>query len=107
MKNFESPGKWKRYVRPVLLLAVVCIGAVELLVCAYRAPDVYNTITAPVRDAVRQAGELGELAWDSLSRRFDGAVAEGVSQVQAGLRRLDDFLTREPEPEPEPPELQE
>ena len=88
MKNYERPGKWKRYIFPVLLLAVVCIGSVELLVCAWRAPDVYSAITAPVREAARRAGELGEAAWDRLCQRFDSAVAEGVYQVQAGLRRL-------------------
>ena len=106
MKNYERPGKWKRYIFPVLLLAVVCIGSVELLVCAWRAPDVYSAITAPVREAARRAGELGEAAWDRLGQRFDSAVAEGVYQVQVGLRRLDDYLTREPESDPEPgPEL--
>ncbi len=104
MKNFERPGKWKRYILPVLLLAAVCVGSVELLVCSWQAPDIYSTITAPVREAARRMGELGETAWNRLGLRFDSAVAQGVSQVQAGLRRLDDYLTREPEPEPEPQE---
>lgn len=109
MKNFERPGKWKRYILPVLLLAAVCIGTVELLVCSWRAPDVYSEITAPVREAARRAGEFGEAAWSRLGQRFDRAMAESVSQVQSGLRRLDDYLTREPEPEaePEPEESEE
>ena len=94
MKNFERPGKWKRYILPVLVLAAVCIGAVELLVCSWQAPDLYNAITAPVRGVAQRMGELGEAAWDRLGLRFDSAVAEGISQVRAGLRRLDDYLTR-------------
>ena len=106
MKNFDRPGKWKRYIFPVLLLAAACIGAVELWVCSFQAPDLYAAITAPVRSIVQRAGETGELVWSALRQRTDEAVASGVSQVQAGLQRLDEYLTREPEPEPAP-ELQE
>ena len=97
MKNFEKPGKWKRYILPTLLLAAACIGAVELWVCAYRAPEIYQAITAPVREAVQWAGDTGELAWDALRQRTDTAVAHGVSQVQGILRRLDEYFTQEPE----------
>ena len=107
MKKFERPGQWKRYILPVLLLAVVCVGSVELLVCSFQAPDVYAAITAPVRVAARRAGEVGELAWDALRRQTDRAVADGVARVQAGLRQLNEYLTREPEPdEPDPQEAQ-
>lgn len=102
MKNFERPGKWKRYILPTLLLAAACIGGVELWVCSFQAPDVYAAITAPVREAALQVGEAGELIWTSLQRRTDAAVASGVSQVQAGLQRLDEYLSRQSEPEPEP-----
>ena len=103
MKNFERPGTWKRYILPTLLLAAVCIGAVELLVCYYQAPETYAAITAPVRAVVRRTGEVGEQVWNNLRRRTDEAVAQGVSQVQAGLRRLDELLTWEP-PQPEEPQ---
>ncbi len=99
MKNFERPGKWKRYILPALLLAAACIGAVELWVCSFQAPDVYAAITAPVRAAVQRAGEAGELIWASLQQRTNAAVASSVSQVQEGLRRLDEYLSRQPEPE--------
>lgn len=110
VKNFEKPGKWKRHILPVLLLAAACVGTVELVVCAYQAPDVYAAITAPVRSLVRHAGQAGELVWAGLQQHTDRAVAEGVTRLQTGLRQLDDYLSRPPEPEPEPelaPELQE
>lgn len=106
MKNSEKPGKWKRYVLPVLLLAVVCIGGVELWVCSFKAPDVYNAITAPVRAAVQRAGELGELAWAGLSRQVNTAVEDGVDQIQTGLQRLNEYLTRKPEPQEPQEEIQ-
>lgn len=106
MKNSKRPESWKRYIFPVLLLAVLCIGAVELIVCAYQAPDLYQAITAPVRSAVQRLAGAGDLAWDGLRRHTDEAVARGVSQVQEGLRRLDEYFTREPEPEELPEEAQ-
>lgn len=103
MKKFEKPGRWKRYILPVLLLAVACVGSVELWVCSFQAPDVYAAITAPVRSAARQVGEAGELAWNALCRQTDRAVANGVARLRTGLRRLNEYLTREPD-EPEPQE---
>lgn len=108
MKNFDKPGRWKRYILPCLLLAAACVGAVELWVCAVQAPEVYAAVTAPVRAAVQRAGETAEAAWGILQRRTDQAVEEGVTQVRAGLRRLDEYFSQLSEPskseEPEPPE---
>lgn len=107
MKKFERPGSWKRYILPVLLLAVACVGAVELWVCSFQAPDVYAAITAPVRSAVRQAGEAGEAAWGALRQRTDRAVADGVARLQTELYLLNEYLARGPEPGPDESEPQE
>ena len=100
MKKYEKPGHWKRYILPILLLFVACVGSVELWVCSFKAPDVYAAITAPVRTAVRQVGEAGELAWNALRRQADRAVSDGAARIQAGLQRLSEYFTREPD-EPE------
>ena len=39
----------------ILLLAVVCVGAVELAVCKYADPQLYSTITEPIKDFSKQA----------------------------------------------------
>lgn len=104
MNKFEKPGRWKRYILPVLLLLVVCVGSVELWVCSFKAPDVYAAITAPVRTAVRQVGDASELAWNALRQQASRAVADGTAQVRAGLRRLNEYFTRKPEPEELPEE---
>ena len=101
MKNFEKPGRWKRYILPTLLLAALCIGAVELWVCSFQAPELYAAITEPVFSAVQRTGEAGGLIWSALRRRTDEAVAEGASRVQAGLRRLDEYLSRPLEAAPD------
>lgn len=106
MKKFEKPGRWKRYILPVLLLAAICVGSVELWVCSFQAPDVYAAITAPVRSAVRHMSETSDLVWNALCRQTDRTVADGVARMRAGLRRMNEYLVREPEPvsEPEPDE---
>ena len=106
VRNFNKPNKWKRYVLPVFLLAAVCIGIVELMVCAYQAPDVYAAITAPIRAAAQRMTEFGDFAWSRLGQRFDAAMADGISQVQAGLQRLDEYLSPAPEPLPSQEEVQ-
>ena len=93
MKNSERPGKWKRYLILVLLLAAVCIGGVELLVCYSQAPEVYAAITAPVRAAAQRMGEAGEAIWSGLRRQADAAVAQGAAQIRAGIRYLDELFT--------------
>ena len=103
MKNSERPGKWKRYLILVLLLAAVCIGGVELLVCYSQAPEVYAAITAPVRAAAQRMGEAGEAIWSGLRRQADAAVAQGAAQIRAGIRYLDELFTWEP-PAPDDPQ---
>lgn len=105
MKNRER--KRNRYILPIVLLALVCIGAVELCVCAYRAPDVFQRVIAPVRAVAQRVEKLGDWAWDNLNRRFDTAMAEGAAQIQLSLQRLDEYLSRPPAPEPEPEESPE
>lgn len=104
VKKFEKPRRWKRYILPVLLLAVACVGSVELWVCSFQAPDVYAAITAPIRSATRQAGEAGELFWNTLRQQTNRAVSDASARVQEGLQRLNDYLAREPDPGPEPDE---
>lgn len=87
----------KRYILLTALLAVICIGGVELWVCSYQAPELYNAITAPVRAAARRLGELGELAWDNLSQAVSAAVSDASSRAREGLRRLAEALKPEPE----------
>ena len=103
MKNSERPRKWKRYLILVLLLAAVCIGGVELLVCYSQAPEVYAAITAPVRAAAQRMGEAGEAIWSGLRRQADAAVAQGAAQIRAGIRYLDELFTWEP-PAPDDPQ---
>lgn len=102
MKNFERPHKKRRFLLPVLilLLAVLCIGGVELLVCSYQDPALYARITAPVRAGVQRIVEAGQSAWDQFSRTADRLNREAAAAVNRAAERLQELLTP-PAPEPE------
>ena len=54
MKKNDQLKKRKWYAAPlVVLLAVLCIGGVELAVCAHFDPALYHSITDPVYTAVQ------------------------------------------------------
>lgn len=58
-----SNSKKKKHGKQILLLlilALLCIGGTELLVCRYVAPDLFAQITAPVKEMAGQAVHLGE-----------------------------------------------
>lgn len=93
MKKFFEPRKKKKFPLSILilLLAVLCIGGVELVVCSYQDPALYARITAPVRAGVRLAAEAGQSAWDSLSRTaadLSRKAADAADQAAARLREI-------------------
>ncbi len=102
MKNFERPRKKKRFPLSVLilLLAVLCIGGVELLVCSYQDPALYMRVTAPVRAGVQRIAEACQSAWDYLGRTADRLGREAAAAADRAAARLQELLTP-PEPEPE------
>ena len=58
-----SNSKKKKHGKQILLLlilALLCIGGTELLVCRYVAPDLFAQITAPVKEVAGQAVHLGK-----------------------------------------------
>ena len=55
----EPKRHTKRTVVLLILLALVCVGGVELAVCRVAAPELFHTLTAPVISFVRQAVGTG------------------------------------------------
>lgn len=105
MKNFLGPRKKKKFpfLILVLVLAVLCIGGVELLVCSYQDPALYARITAPVRAGVQRAAEAGQNAWNQLSRAAGDLSRQAAEAAGQASERLREFLTP-PEEEEEPSE---
>lgn len=102
MKNFLGPRKKKKF--PFLLLvpvlAVLCIGGVELLVCSYQDPALYARITAPVRAGVQRAAEAGQSAWNYLSQTADDLVQQAAAAAGRASSRVRELLTPPREEEP-------
>ena len=53
----------------LLLLALACIGGVELLVCRFAAPELYEKVTAPVAALIQQVADRGTQLTKTLSQR--------------------------------------
>ena len=94
MKNHRRPKKWNTLA--LILLALVCIVSVELAVCRFAAPALFEQITAPVHSAAAQVG-----AWcRSLSAQiqesglFQQEEAPPVNQL-AGTPALSDTMQAE------------
>ncbi len=76
MKKSASPSRTRRNLALIILLAVLCVGAVELAACSFFAPAVYEQITAPVR----QGAQTAALAC--------GRAAAALSQASEEAHRL-------------------
>lgn len=101
MKKFEGPKKRHRFTAAlsILLLAAICIGGVELLVCSYQEPELYAAITAPARAAAHRLGEAGVRAWNGLTAA-GGQLWDGMCAAAEGAAvRLQEYFTPPPEPE--------
>lgn len=109
MKNFGAPRKKKKFPLPVLvlLLAVLCVGGVELLVCSYQDPALYARVTAPVRAGVQRAAEAGQRAWEGAARAA-GELSRGAAEAadRAGTRLRELLSPPAPEPAEEVEQLQ-
>lgn len=81
VKNFNSPLRWVKYFL-LLLLALACIGGVELAVCYYQAPELYDSITAPVRKGIRQAAEINQRLWDHFSAALTDALDTAAVRLE-------------------------
>lgn len=67
-QNLQKPKRKKRGLAlSIVLLAVVCIAGMELLVCRWADPILYNEITAPVRACAeacaQKASAIGQAVW--------------------------------------------
>lgn len=101
VKKSKRPRRQRNYALPILilLLAVLCIGGVELLVCSYQDPALYDRITAPVRAGVHRLAEAGQTAWTYVNRAAEEAGRSAADAAERAAVRLQEFwesLTPEP-----------
>lgn len=88
MKKFKKPLSIRGAILLALTLALVCIGAVELVVCSYQAPELYQQITAPIQMGIRQLAQAGQTTWSAWQAGAQQAVHNTASQLKASLEIL-------------------
>lgn len=71
MRQEKRPSHKKRNIVLLVLLAIVCIGGVELAACSHFAPEHYQQITAPVR---RAAAAVSSFCRNAYGRASQAAV---------------------------------
>lgn len=84
----------------VVLLALLCIGGVELAACRYFAPETYERIVAPVRYAAAVVVDTGRATLDAAGqfcRETAARTAEFASQTARQAAAFWEELTSGPE----------
>lgn len=100
--GFKRPG-FKLVL--IVLLAVLCIGAAELAACSHFAPETYERITAPARQAAAAVADAGRAGLDAVGRFCRDTAALAGRAVQSAARQVAAFweeLTAPPPPPSEP-----
>lgn len=64
-----------------ILLALVCIGTVELIVCSYCDPALFDTITAPVVNTARSAADAARSAANATGQ----AITDFCDRIKAAI----------------------
>lgn len=111
MKKSGGSGHIGRNLILITLLAALCIGAVELAACSRFAPETYERIVAPARQAaaaVADAGRAGLNAVGQFCRHTADLAGQAARQVAAFWEELTApdpvVLETQPPPSSPPPE---
>ena len=86
--GFKRPG-FKLVL--IVLLAVLCIGAAELAACSHFAPETYERITAPARQAAAAVADAGRAGLDAVGRFCRDTAALAGRAVQSAARQVAAF----------------
>lgn len=113
MKKTGGSKRLALHITLAALLALLCIGGVELAACRHFAPETYERIVAPVRYAATVVADTGRAALDAAGqfcRDVADRTAELASQAAQQAAEFWEDLTSKPQlilPEPsEPPPSQ-
>ncbi|MDE6923505.1 MAG: hypothetical protein K2P01_08115, partial [Oscillospiraceae bacterium] len=86
----------------IALLAALCIGAAELAACRHFAPETYERIVAPARQAAAAVADVGRAGLNAIGQFCrDTADLAGRTAQQAAA-----FWEELTAPDPEVPETQ-
>ena len=62
MSGTKNRPHKRRNIILLVLLALLCIGGVELLVCRFAAPELFQRLTAPVAGLMQRGGTTQQFA---------------------------------------------
>lgn len=82
----SSQKKRKRFLPLLILLALLCVGGTELLVCRFAEPELFDTITAPV---IR----TGRAVWNTSVRTATKAFHTAGQTVGQVVERAADTVS--------------
>ena len=105
MKRDGGSGHLGRKLTLIVLLAALCIGAAELAACKHFAPETYDRIVAPARQAAAAVADAGRAGLDAVGRFCRDTASLAGQTVQNATRQAAAFweeLTAPPPPPPEP-----
>lgn len=88
MKIFKKPLFLRGSILLALVLALLCIGAVELIVCSYQAPELYQKITTPIRTGVLRLSQAGQATWSAWQADARAAVHSTANRLKDSLEQL-------------------
>lgn len=99
----QAPKKKRKTLKVIgiILLAVICIGGTELLVCRFAAPELYHTITAPVVQLAQRIIASGKALFpvpataDPTPTPVNQAVSEPVESAPSPVEdpTITEFIT--------------
>lgn len=80
------------------LLALICIGTVELVVCRYCDPELFHTVTAPVVTAANTVSDAAGSAVRAIEQAFVGLCSSIENAIEdAAEKRAAEKLRKEAE----------
>lgn len=87
MKKGKGSDHLARNIALAILLAVLCIGSVELAACHHFAPETYDRIVAPVRHAAAVTVDAGKAAVNAVGQFCHAVGAKTVELAGAAAHQ--------------------
>ena len=85
MSGTKNRPHKRRNIILLVLLALLCIGGVELLVCRFAAPELFQRLTAPVAGLMQRVSDFGEALHSNLSKVTEFVTRDGREYLTGGV----------------------
>ena len=94
MKRDNRSGRLVRNIILVALLAVLCIGGVELAACRHFAPETYDRIVAPVRYAATVVADTGKAALNAAGQFCNSVAVKTVELATQAAQHVSNLAAQ-------------